>query len=361
MEMELETFLYPHILGGLYGQALGDAWGMPAALRPEQTWNRYGGWLETLLAPASDHPVHGGFQAGEVTDDTQQAMSLARAIINDGQVTVEGTARAIMAWYDEIDGDNSPFVGPSTRRAVTALKTGADPHQTGLRGDTNGGAMRISPVGLIHPGDPQAAAEDAVIACTPTHFSDVAVSAACAVAGAIAQALTPNTTLAQIITAAVEAADTGLRRGAPWLGASVSRKIDFAVRLATDVSQSERDRLQNLYDLIGSTLAAADAIPCAFGVLAMAQGNPVDTAVYAAALSGDADTVGAIACALAGAWQGIDAIPFDYIKMLRQANPRYDFEETAEALYEIAKNNYYASPPPANNDTLPPSAFFAGQ
>jgi len=50
MEMELETYLYPHILGGLYGQALGDAWGMPASFRPEQTWSQYGGWLETLLA-----------------------------------------------------------------------------------------------------------------------------------------------------------------------------------------------------------------------------------------------------------------------------------------------------------------------
>jgi ADP-ribosylglycohydrolase len=358
MEIELETYLYPHILGGLYGQALGDAWGMPAAFRPEQTWSQYNGWIETLLSPPADHPVHASFRAGEVTDDTQQAMSLAQAIINDGQVTVTGTANAIIAWYDEIDGDNSPFVGPSTRRAVTALKTGADPRQTGRYGDTNGGAMRISPVGLIHPGNPQAAVEDTVIACTPTHFTDVAVSAACAVSGAIAQALIPNTTLAEIIAVAVQSADTGLRRGSPWLGASVSRKIDFAVQLATDVNLPETERLQNMYDLIGSTLAAADSIPCAFGVLAMAQGNPIDTAVYAAALSGDADTVGAIACAIAGAWQGIDAIPFEHIKTLRQANSRYDFEETAEALYEIAKNNYYASPPPANGDKLPPPSFF---
>ena len=101
--------------------------------------------------------------------------------------------------------------------------------------------------------------------------------------------------------------------------------------------------------------------PCAFGVLAMGQGNPIDTAVYAAALSGDADTVGAIACAIAGAWQGIDAIPFEHIQTLRQANPQYDFEETAEALYEIAKNNYYASPPPANDDTFPSPTFFDAQ
>jgi ADP-ribosylglycohydrolase len=350
--MELETYLYRHILGGLYGQALGDAWGMAAMLRPEQTWALYGGWPDRLFPAPADHPVHAGFAAGQVTDDTQQAMALARTVIADGRITVEGAAKALVAWYDEIDGDNSPYVGPSTRRAVQALKAGANPHQTGLRGDTNGGAMRIAPIGLIHPGHPQAAADDAVIACTPSHFTDVAVSATCAVAAAIAQAMHPDTTLEAIIDAAVQAADTGLRQGSPWFGASVSRKIHFAVQLATDHAVPEYERLQNLYDLVGATLAAADAVPCAFGVLALADGHPVDAAIYATALSGDADTVGAIACAISGAWQGVDAIPFEHIQTIRQANPQYDFEETSESLYEIARANYYSSPPPPASTAL---------
>jgi ADP-ribosylglycohydrolase len=308
-------------------------------LRPHHTWTYYNGWLETMVPAPSDHPVHAGLAAGQVTDDTQQAMALAQAIIAEGKVTVEGAAQAILNWYDQIDGDNSPYVGPSTRRAVAALKTGADPRLTGLRGDTNGGAMRISPVGLIHPGNPAAAVREAVLACTPTHFTDVAVSGACAVAAAIAQAMTPDTTLEEIIRMAVWGADMGLQYGTPWLGASVARKITYAVRLATETDLSEQERLQNIYDMIGSTLATADAVPCAFGVLAMAEGDPVETAIYAAALSGDADTVGAIACAIAGAWQGVDVIPFEHIETLRQANPQYGFEETAEELYEIALRN----------------------
>jgi ADP-ribosylglycohydrolase len=265
-------------------------------------------------------------------------------MIKAGGVTLEGTAQAIMDWYDEIDGDNSSYVGPSTRRAVQALKAGADPHTTGLRGDTNGGAMRIAPVGLIHPGNPEAAVEDAIIACMPTHYTDVAVSGACAVAAAIAQALVPDTTLEEILQVAIWAADVGLQRGAPWFGASVARKIDFAVSVATDVNVSEIDRIQNLYDLVGSTLAMADAVPCAFGILAMAEGDPVKTAIYAAALSGDADTVGAMACAISGAWHAVDVIPLEYIEILRQANPQYDFEETAEGLFAIALRNHSTTP-----------------
>ena len=46
--------LYDQILGGLYGQALGDAWCMPAMLTPDQTWQRYGGWIDRFLPGADD-------------------------------------------------------------------------------------------------------------------------------------------------------------------------------------------------------------------------------------------------------------------------------------------------------------------
>ena len=63
-------------------------------------------------------------------------------------------------------------------------------------------------------------------------------------------------------------------------------------------------RLQELYDVIGATLAISESVPAAFGVLALAGGDLRQTAIYAAALSGDADTIGAMACAIAGAWRG---------------------------------------------------------
>ena len=65
--------LYEHVLGGLLGQAMGDAFAMPALLHPEATWKCYGGWL-TEFHPGSDgHPAHAGLPAGRVTDDTEQA------------------------------------------------------------------------------------------------------------------------------------------------------------------------------------------------------------------------------------------------------------------------------------------------
>jgi len=324
------------ILGGLYGQALGDAWAMPALLRPDDTWERYGGWITEFLPGPADHPVHYGLAAGQITDDTEQAFSLAKVFIADGKVTPEGAAQGVINWYDMIDGDHTPYVGPSTRKAVAAIKAGESLDETGRMGDTNGAAMRVSPVGLIHPGDLEGAVRDAHLSCIPTHNTDVAISGACAVAGAIAIAMVDGSTLDEIIAAGKKAADMGRKFGHTWIGASVSRRISMAVDICRS-DMSERERLQELYDVIGTTLAIPDSVGSAFGILAMANGDPKQCAIYAAQASGDADTVAAMACAIAGAWRGVGAFDQEIIDTLQNANPDYDFYQVAQGLLKLSQ------------------------
>lgn len=327
--------LFDKIRGGFYGQALGDAWAMPAWLNPQQSWDYYHGFITEFRDAPDTHPVHRGLRAGQVTDDTEQAYSIAELMIAEGRVTARGVADAIVRWYDRIGGDSSPYVGPSSRRAIQAIKRGEDLNEVGRMGDTNGAAMRISPVGLIHPGDVEAAVADAYLACIPSHNTDVAVSGASAVAGAIAAALAETASLEDVIAAGQRAADLGRQHGHVWIGASVSRRIDLAVQIARS-GKPERQRLQDLYDLVGATLAISEAVPAAFGVLAMAQGDPIQAAIYAAALSGDADTVAAMACAMAGALKGAGNIPPDVIQKIQRANPSMDFEMIISGLFRLA-------------------------
>jgi ADP-ribosylglycohydrolase len=294
------------ILGGLYGQALGDAWGMPAYFDIDRTWEAYGGWITDLLPGPADHPVHFGLPAGRITDDSEQAFSLARAFVQRGGVSLDAAVEAIIAWYDRVGGDSSPYVGPSTRRGVQALKRGEDPHTTGTWGDTNGAPMRISPVGLLHPGDPIGAVKDAAVVCIPTHNTNVAISGACAVAAAVAVAMPDNATLDAVIAAGILGAELGRQKGRSWLGPSVARRIQMAVQIARGPGDALA-RLKEIYDVIGTSLSVPETVGSAFGVLVMAHGDPKQTAIYAANLSGDADTVGAIACAIAGAYSGIAA------------------------------------------------------
>ncbi len=328
--------LYNHILGGLYGQALGDAWCMAALLNPEQTWQKHGGWIDGFRPGPDEVWVHAGLPPGRITDDTEQAFSLAESIIEDRRVTIEGAARAVIRWYDRIGGDECPYVGPSTRRAVQKLKRGIDPRESGMHGDTNGAAMRVSVVGMIHPGDLAGAAMDATIQAIPTHNTDVAMSGAAAVAGAVAVALIPGVQLDAILQAGIEAAEIGRRQGPIYMGASVARRIQLAIEIARRPTDP-RARIQELYDLIGSTLATSESVPAAFGVLAMGNGDPIQTAIYAAALAGDADTVGAMACAIAGTWHGASVFKPDILATLHNANPELDFPATARQLAELAE------------------------
>ena len=68
----------------------------------------------------------------------------------------------------------------------------------------------------------------------------------------------------------------------------------------------------------------------------MAQGDPIQAAIYAAALSGDADTVAAMACAMAGAFKGAGSFPPEVIQKIQQANPSMDFEKIIAGLYQLA-------------------------
>jgi ADP-ribosylglycohydrolase len=327
--------LLSKISGGFYGQALGDAWAMPAFLNPQQTWDYYGGYIETFLDGPKAHPVHHDLLAGQVTDDTEQAAAIAEVIIQEGRVSAEGVAQALVNWYQRIGGDHSPYVGPSSRRAIQAILRGDDLREVGKFGDTNGAAMRISPIGLINPGNVDQAIEDAVTSCVPSHYTDIAISGAAAVAGAIAAALDADSTLDEIIQTGVKSAEEGRQYGNVWLGASIPRRIEWAVDLVSS-DKPVRERLQDVYDLIGTSLAMSEAVPAAFGILAIAEGDPTQAAILAAALSGDADTVAAMACAIAGAWKGIKAFNPDHLAILEKANPWLDFKGIINGLYEIA-------------------------
>lgn len=314
----MPSYDIPHlknkILGGLYGQALGDAFGMPAYFHPNQTAAVYG-WIDTFLPAPDDHAVHAGLPAGRITDDSEQAFSMAQAYIKHGGVTLEAAVEAIVTWYDRVDGDNSPYVGPSTKRGVGALKNGEDPTTTGLWGDTNGAPMRISPVGLLHPNDPVGAVADAIIASTPTHFTRPAVAGASAVAAAIAVAIGEGVSIDAVVAGGILGARLGEKQGRQWLGPSNASRIEMAVAIAKS-SGSVQQRLRRIYDEIGTSLSVPETVGSAFGCVVMAEGDPLKTAEYATNLSGDADTVAAIACAISGAWAGFEAIPSNLVNIL---------------------------------------------
>lgn len=231
------------------------------------------------------------------------------------------------------------FAGPSTRRAIEALQAGGDPETLGALGrlctdgTSNGAAMRVAPVGLRHPGDPDAAIADALTSCRPSHLTNIAVSGAAAVAAAVSTAIAPGATMLDVVASSRYGAREGYRLGSEYgrdvAGPSVERRIELAVSAAL-ASNDFPSAVRAVTDVVGSGLAMSEAVPAAIGILVAADGDPFLTCVGGANAGDDTDTIACIGGSIAGALRGFSAVPRHLYDELIDAN-NLDLERRAEA------------------------------
>ena len=271
--------------GALYGLAIGDALGMPTQLLSRQQITARWGPLLTGFEPAPPgHPIAAGLPPGAVTDDTEQAVLLARMLVkNRGVPGPDDWAAALIAWeLDMAERGSLDLLGPSTKRALTAVLEGTPPEEAGRHGDTNGAAMRITPVGIAFA----AGLIDRVVeASLVTHNTSVALAGAAAVAAAVSVGID----------------------GASVAGADVAARIRWAAELAEGAAPDRAAEL--IGTLVGTTLATQESVPAAFAVLSAIPDDPWRACLLAASLGGDTDTIAAMAGAIAGACHGQSAFP----------------------------------------------------
>src|SRR6266702_7827314 len=106
-------------LGALYGLVIGDALGMPTQSLPRaEIVARYGPLVDKFHPGPDGHPLAAGLPAGTVTDDTEQAVLLARLVVaGGGEVDAGDLARALRAWEESMRARGSlDLLGPSTRQ-----------------------------------------------------------------------------------------------------------------------------------------------------------------------------------------------------------------------------------------------------
>lgn len=205
-------------------------------------------------------------------------------------------------------------------------------------GSSNGAVMRISPAGMVNPGNPQQACNVVFPLVFPTHRTDVAISAACGQAAAVAEALKEGSTLSSVVQAAIEGAEFGSKLGKERAyvvpSASVARRIELAMELV-DRAKDPIEAGYLIEDYIGSYLPAAETLPAAIGVFYACKADPLLTMQVAASIGGDTDTVASAAGAIAGAFRGISEIPQGMLQMVEEVN-HLKLYQLAEALTDIA-------------------------
>jgi ADP-ribosylglycohydrolase len=324
---------YDRTLGALTGLALGDALGMPTQLLPrERIRERYGELTWFVDAP-DDNEISRGTPAGRVTDDTDQAVILGRLLVEGhGRVDPRRFAYELLAWEARMaQRGSTDLLGPSTRRSLHLLTQGTPADSSGRWGDTNGAAMRVTPVGIAYPADPLDRLVDAVADVDrPTHDTTVANAGAAAVAAAVSAGI-DGAAPAEALALGVEAARAGARRGHYVPGADVAARIEWACGLAT----TSEDPLDVIYRLVGTGVATQEAVPAAFAVVAVQPDDPWRACLAAASLGGDCDTVAAMVGAIVGACHGLAALPAEAVAALAAANPDLDLTSLAHGLLRL--------------------------
>lgn len=303
--MENQQAVLPERFAGcLLGLACGDALGATLEfLSRDEVRARYGqlrdivggGWLR--LAP------------GEVTDDTQMATCIAESIVATGTVDGDDIARRFVEWLHS----NPKDIGTTTRRALMYLDQGLTWQEAGARtyreaggqGIGNAGVMRCAPVGLFRYRDLDRLIADTRLSSAITHADPLAQWAAVAVNVAIRELLLNGQQpdfLERIAAVIEERAVAQAVRVIPLLGADEVRATGYALH----------------------TMQAA--------LWSLTHHPTFEEAVVAAVNFGDdADTSGAVTGALAGAREGVGAIPARWLAVLE---PREELRALAHRLHE---------------------------
>jgi ADP-ribosylglycohydrolase len=356
----------------LYGVALGDALGAPVEkLSAGEIRARYGRvtsldtkWHKMDLPEAARNGrVRGN---GIVTDDTLMTLAL---------MNIYGKERRALDAWDMAHGMVHeigwlPRWIPELQREALLVDrlfypekwiyqrhqlSSVDPRQGGIGNMVNcGAAMYIAPIGATNACDPRAAYDEA-IAFAAGHQQSFGLEAAGVMAAAVAAAFVPDTTVDDVVEAAIGVAKDGTKRAIADIAAA-ARKLKAAGSEHAEVTtvfheiiakySPMGDDVNHSPDKAGmptdayqpSRLHAIEELPLALG-FAIVNGGLFRRTIEDGINSGrDTDSIGVMAGAILGALHGEVVIEASDLATLNTAN-RLDlmaeadrFADTAEAI-----------------------------
>ncbi len=272
-------------MGCLIGQACGDALGTTLEFKSaDRCRDLYPLGLRDIVGGGAFNVV-----PGQVTDDTEMAMALARSLTAEGVYHRRKVRNSYKAWANSKPID----MGGATSQAL--LQNSPNPET-----EANGALMRVSPLGVFLYDAPSSLLAFSLGAAdaTLTHPSKVCQNASGVFVATIAHAVAnPHLIPEQLFTFAHDLA------------------IDVRAESAADDLEWAANR--NLYPTASGHVRVAFRL--AFYHLLHTKSFEealVDTVMR----GGDADTNGAIVGALMGASHGANAIPLRWEQTIREAS-----------------------------------------
>ena len=271
--------------GILLGLACGDALGRPVEFSSPSSIAAEHGQLDEMIG-------HGTWNqpAGTITDDTEQALCIARSLVEQQAFDPADIASRFVDWYD-----SNPFdIGRMTMKSLSRLKHGDDWSEAGQhvwetspegQNAGNGSVMRCPPLAIPYATDWERLVTVSRQSSQITH-ADPRCTYGCAIL---------NLTLAGLL----DDVDTPLQDALNYVDASAPDELTAALRpLARgdqpDLLETSGYVIHSLQTALHDGLHTTDA---------------EEAIVTAVNRGGDTDTIGAITGAIAGARFGASQLP----------------------------------------------------
>lgn len=319
------------VLGVLYGMAIGDAMGMPPELWSRKRVLEHYGEIRGFLDGCPDNIISYQYKAGQFTDDTSQALTILDSLMEtDFQPDCQSIATHILEWADRENAFENNILGPTSKVTLGLFREGKSAKVFSDEAVSNGAAMRIAPIGTLFGTDQkEEMCRYVAKVSSVTHTSDVTIAGASMIAAAVASAM-EHEDREKMIEDALSVEEYAMSLGASTVSPSLGARTKLGVRLAKEYQDDETAFLENLYNLVGAGVNTSESVPAALAI-AYYCFDVKKCALMCANLGGDTDTIGAMATAICGGAQGLEAIPKDYIETIRKAND-VAMEPYAEAI-----------------------------
>jgi ADP-ribosylglycohydrolase len=260
------------------------------------------------------------WRTGETTDDTEQTLAVAQAILRDHDVRHASVGHELLKCKKSVH----PGV-----RSIWSFQQSGDPIHIAAEGEGCGAATRVAPVGVLFCSKRlDDLVQGAYEASISTHGGQRAICGAAAVACAVSAALDGRSS-SEILRLSVRAA-----RMAEVLAPS------SALTMATAI-QAMHDDLSRWATLTAHGLAARyfpdrpeTKVPLAINLAVITQ-SARDTILLAANVGGDADSVASIGGAIAGAMKP-ESTDQNWFEVVTEVNADNHLE-TAQALANLRR------------------------
>ncbi len=297
------------VRGILLGLACGDALGRPVEFASAAEISAEHGRLDEMVG-------HGTWNqpAGTITDDTEQALCIARSLVEHQAFDPADIADRFVVWYD-----SGPFdIGGMTRRALSRLKRGDEWDEAGQQvlGNSPGGqnagnrrGVRCPPLAIPYAPDRDRLVEVSRQSSQITH-ADPRCTYGCAIL---------NLTLAGIL----DEANAPLQDALDYVDASAPDELTAALSpLARADSPGTLETSGYVVHSIQTALHDG-----------LASESAEEAIVTAVNRGGDTDTIGAITGAIAGARFGASGLPSQWLSMIDETD---ELESLADSLLKMA-------------------------